>query len=78
MKVPLKWLEDFVTIEVPVSELAERLTFAGLEVEDVTEVGGDWDRERQDWTPKGADGRVSANGANKRWKPMPGSSGSRP
>lgn len=46
MKVPLKWLEDFVTIEVPVAELAERLTFAGLEVEDVTEVGGDWDRAR--------------------------------
>ena len=46
MKVPLKWLEDFVTIDIPVAELAERLTFAGLEVGEVIEVGADWDREK--------------------------------
>jgi phenylalanyl-tRNA synthetase beta chain len=32
MKVPLKWLEDYVPLTVPVAELAERLTLAGLEV----------------------------------------------
>ena len=46
MKVPLKWLEEFVSIETPVAELADRLTFAGLEVGEVIEVGADWDREK--------------------------------
>jgi phenylalanyl-tRNA synthetase beta chain len=32
MKVPLKWLQDYVPLTVPVAELAERLTLAGLEV----------------------------------------------
>jgi phenylalanyl-tRNA synthetase beta chain len=46
MKVPLKWLEEFVTIDIPVTDLADRLTFAGLEVGEVIEVGADWDREK--------------------------------
>jgi phenylalanyl-tRNA synthetase beta chain len=46
MKVPLKWLEEFVSIDIPVAELADRLTFAGLEVGEVIEVGADWDREK--------------------------------
>jgi phenylalanyl-tRNA synthetase beta chain len=46
MKVPLKWLEEFVTIDIPVAELADRLTFAGLEVGEVIKVGGGWDREK--------------------------------
>jgi len=32
MKVPLSWLKDYVDITLPVGELAERLTLAGLEV----------------------------------------------
>lgn len=32
MKVPISWLKDYVDITVPVEELAERLTLAGLEV----------------------------------------------
>jgi phenylalanyl-tRNA synthetase beta chain len=32
MKVPLSWLRDYVPLTVPVAELAERLTLAGLEV----------------------------------------------
>ena len=32
MKVPLSWLKDYVDISLPVDELAERLTLAGLEV----------------------------------------------
>src|SRR3954447_2720049 len=32
MKIPLKWLADYVSIDMPVPELARRLTMAGLEV----------------------------------------------
>jgi len=39
MKVPLSWLREYVDIEGPVSELAHRLTLAGLEVESVQFVG---------------------------------------
>ena len=39
MKVPLSWLREYVDIEEPVSELAHRLTLAGLEVEAVQFVG---------------------------------------
>ncbi len=46
MKVPLKWLDDFVTVELPVPELAERLTFAGLEVGEIIEVGREWAPDR--------------------------------
>lgn len=46
MKVPMKWLEEFVTVDVTIQELAERLTFAGLEVGEVREVGKGWDREK--------------------------------
>ena len=39
MKVPLSWLRDFVDITLSPEELAYKLTFAGLEVEDLTYVG---------------------------------------
>ena len=32
MRVPLSWLQDYVNITLPIPELAERLTLAGLEV----------------------------------------------
>jgi phenylalanyl-tRNA synthetase alpha chain len=35
MKVPISWLKDYVEIALPIAELADRLTFAGMEV-DVT------------------------------------------
>ncbi len=35
MKVPVEWLKDFVQFELSATELAERLTMAGLEVEEV-------------------------------------------
>jgi phenylalanyl-tRNA synthetase beta chain len=42
MRVPLSWLDDHVDIHgVPVAALADKLTFAGLEIESVTEVGAD-------------------------------------
>lgn len=42
MKVPLSWLRELVEIDVPLAELRHRLTMAGLEVEEVHEVGSDW------------------------------------
>jgi phenylalanyl-tRNA synthetase beta chain len=39
MKVPLSWLRDFVAINLAPEEVAYKLTFAGLEVEDLEYVG---------------------------------------
>ena len=39
MRVPLSWLKDYVDIPIPIPQLAERLTLAGLEVETVTYIG---------------------------------------
>ena len=46
MKVPLNWLRDYVDIDIPVEELAERLTMAGLEVEAIEHIGANWDRDK--------------------------------
>jgi len=35
MKVPLSWLRDYVDFEADAKTLAERLTFAGIEVESI-------------------------------------------
>ena len=42
MKVPLSWLRELVELDAPLPELRQRLTMAGLEVEDVHHVGSDW------------------------------------
>jgi len=39
MRVPLSWLKDFVKINITPEELARKLTFAGLEVEEIEYVG---------------------------------------
>jgi phenylalanyl-tRNA synthetase beta chain len=39
VKVPISWLKDFVEINLPIHELAGRLTMAGLEVEEITYIG---------------------------------------
>jgi len=39
MRVPLSWLKDYVDITLPVQELAERLTLAGVEVETIQTIG---------------------------------------
>lgn len=39
MKVPLSWLKDYVDIDLPLIEVVEIMTMAGLEVEDVLLVG---------------------------------------
>src|SRR5262249_42083495 len=61
MKVPLSWLRDYVELTLPVAELVERLTLAGLEVSGVRllgvpvpeglrvkpeDVGPVWDRDK--------------------------------
>jgi phenylalanyl-tRNA synthetase beta chain len=39
MKVPITWLKEFVEISLPIEDLAEKLTLAGLEVEEIQYVG---------------------------------------
>jgi phenylalanyl-tRNA synthetase beta chain len=39
MKVPISWLKEYVAIDLPIEELAHRLTMAGLEVEAITYIG---------------------------------------
>ena len=39
MKVPLGWLRDYVDLTLPVPQLVERLTLAGLEVASVRAIG---------------------------------------
>lgn len=51
MRVPLRWLQEYVRIDLPPEELAERLTLAGLEVTAIERFGVpgaplEWDRER--------------------------------
>ena len=45
MRVSLKWLADYVEVALPPEELAYRLTMAGLEVETIERIGGDWDEQ---------------------------------
>ncbi len=40
MKVPLSWLKQYVDVDLPVQELAHRLTMAGIEVGEVEVIGG--------------------------------------
>ncbi|MBI3976667.1 MAG: phenylalanine--tRNA ligase subunit beta [Chloroflexi bacterium] len=42
MKVSLKWLRDYVQIDLPVRELAHRLSMSGTEVEAIDVVGDQW------------------------------------
>jgi phenylalanyl-tRNA synthetase beta chain len=41
MRVPLSWLADHVDVDVSATTLAERLTFAGIEIETIHRVGDD-------------------------------------
>ncbi len=42
MKVPMRWLREFVDTGLPAKDLAHRLTMAGLEAEKVETIGDDW------------------------------------
>ncbi len=39
MKVPISWLKEFVDIDIPLTDLAYKMTMAGLEVEEIRYVG---------------------------------------
>src|SRR6266511_3811081 len=41
MLIPIRWLREYTSFDLDVSDLPERLTMAGLEVEEVREVEGD-------------------------------------
>jgi len=43
MKIPIKWLKDYVKITLPVKKLADRLTLAGFEVSEIVSTGGNWE-----------------------------------
>ena len=42
MRVPLSWLKEFVNVDASPEELADRLTFSGLEVEGIDVIGSDF------------------------------------
>ncbi|MFC1956057.1 phenylalanine--tRNA ligase subunit beta [Chloroflexota bacterium] len=42
MKVPLKWLKEYVDITLPPPDIAVRLTMAGIEAEGIQTIGGNW------------------------------------
>ena len=39
MKVPVSWLKELVDFQLPIEQLAQRITLAGLEVEEIRYVG---------------------------------------
>ncbi len=46
MLIPISWLKRYVPVEMPAQELAHRLTMAGLEIEEIREIGSDWGRDK--------------------------------
>ncbi len=43
MRIPLRWLADYVDLVLPEGELARRLTTAGVEVGEIISSAGEWD-----------------------------------
>jgi len=43
MKVPLRWLREYLDVSLPPAELAEKLTMAGMEVKGWQAIGGSWE-----------------------------------
>ncbi len=43
MKIPLKWLKEYVDITLSSSDLANKLTMAGMEVKGTQVIDGDWE-----------------------------------
>lgn len=43
MRVPLRWLSEYVDVDADPQDLANRLTTAGVEVGEIITTGGDWD-----------------------------------
>ncbi len=45
MLVPISWLKEYVDLDMPLKQLADRITLAGLEVEGIEQAGDWWDPE---------------------------------
>lgn len=43
MRIPLRWLSEYVDLTLAPEELARRLTIAGVEVGEIISSGGEWD-----------------------------------
>jgi phenylalanyl-tRNA synthetase beta chain len=43
LRVSLKWLRDYVEISLPAQKLADKLTMAGLEVDEIETLSQDWE-----------------------------------
>jgi len=43
MKISLNWLKEYVDITLSSSDLANKLTMAGMEVKGTQVIGGDWE-----------------------------------
>ena len=43
MKITLSWLKEYVDITLPLADLAEQLTMAGIEVKGMQVIGGSWE-----------------------------------
>lgn len=43
MRVPISWLKDYVPVEIPAKELADKLTFSGTEVEGIEQIGSTYE-----------------------------------
>ncbi len=43
MKVPISWLKEFVDVDISAEEIAEKLTFSGIEIEGIDVIGGDYE-----------------------------------
>ena len=43
MLLSINWLKDFIHEDIPAKDIAERLTMSGIEVEEIIEVGSQWD-----------------------------------
>ena len=44
MKVPMRWLREYVDTDLPADEVARLLTMSGTEVGTIGHVGAEWDR----------------------------------
>jgi phenylalanyl-tRNA synthetase beta chain len=45
MRVPISWLKEYVDLNLPTKQLADRITLAGLTVESIERIGEWWDPE---------------------------------
>lgn len=68
MRVPISWLKDFVDITIPLPDLAQRLTMAGLEVEGIINIGLPLQQAIPSGNPEGS-GSPGSNISGLAWEP---------